>query len=318
MLRTTILSAAILLLAGCGGEAANSPKMAYDNTDSMDSPAGAESTFDSQTPTLASIDTNNTVNQPAENEQQPANAGETETAPPDSPVQRKIIYNATVSIVVPKLETTRQEVKKLVADAGGHIQQFSEQKTYGDRLSGRWVVRIPATKFDDFLAAVVDLGVPESQNIEANEVTAEFYDLDARLNTLRQVERDMLKIMDQHADEVADLLEAQRQLGQVRVDIERIEGRLRQLKDLVALSTVTIDAREDENYTPPQAPTFGERIAHSFGASIETMQRTGEALVLTVVVLAPWALAGVIFLLIPLLIVIAVIRRRMTPRPARA
>jgi hypothetical protein len=172
------------------------------------------------------------------------------------------------------------------------------------------VVRIPATAFDGFLEDVQALGVPESQHIETKEVTDEFVDLDARLTALRRVEQEMLDVMEQHSGKISDVLDARKQLGDVRVEIERIEGQLRKLTDLVAMSTVTIDAREDANYTPPQAPTFAEQIAQTFGGSISALLTAGRGLVLAAVALAPWLVAFLVIVLLPLLLLAAILRRR--------
>ena len=327
MLRAAILStAALLILGGCGRQSASLSGEDYADAKNG-APAGSldrnhvtrnvvlDDSVSFVTANEAKSATPSAVgeaNQPQGGEQQPERIADTAAT---TAVERKIIYNASISLGVAKLESTRKEIKKLVAGAGGHIQQFTEQRNYGDRLSGRWVVRVPATKFDDFLAAVEDLGVPQSQHIETSEVTAEFYDIDARLRTKRQVEQEMLEIIKTGEKKVADLVEAQRQLGHVREEIEVMEGRLRQLSDLVALSTVTIEALEDEKYTPPQAPAFGDRIAQAFGSSIDSLLDAGQALVLAVVVLAPWLLALAIVVVLPLMLLIAAIRRRAV-RPA--
>jgi hypothetical protein len=224
-------------------------------------------------------------------------------------VERKIVYHATLSLVVGDLEKTKQKIDSLVQTSGGYLGQFQEQRIYGDRRSGHWVVRVPSAKFHGFVEDVVELGVSESQQIEAEEITDQYYDLEQRLKNARRVEQEMLEMMEKHSGKMADVLEATKNLGQVRGEIEVLDGRLRRMAHDVAMSTVTIDAREDENYIPPQAPTFAASISSTFGKSLEAMQKCGMGLVLFMVALGPW-LVVLLVLSAPLLLVLAVMRRR--------
>lgn len=316
MMRASLLAGMLLAVGGCGGAdyapGAKSAGFGYSDGASDgglgEANAANEAFYTSRTDTVLEESGSMSPASPVVAVQQPG-------AEQPAPVQRKIIYNAGLSIVVTNLETAKQEIKKLVDASGGYLAQFSEQRTTGDRLSGRWVVRVPSSAFDQFLEDAQDLGTPESQHIETNEVTDQFVDLDARLSALRRVEEEMLEVMEKSSGNVADVLQARKQLGDVRVEIERIEGQLRKLTDLVAMSTVTIDAREDANYTPPQAPTFAEQIAQTFGGSLTTLQAAGRGLVLAAVALIPWLITLLVIFGLPLLVLIAVVRRRQ-PRSA--
>jgi chromosome segregation ATPase len=70
-------------------------------------------------------------------------------------------------------------------------------------------------------------------------VTEEYIDLEARLRTQKALEAQFLEIMKQ-AHKISDALEVQRQIAEVRADIERIEGRRRFLENQSALSTITL------------------------------------------------------------------------------
>jgi hypothetical protein len=78
------------------------------------------------------------------------------------------------------------------------------------------------------------------------------------------------------------------ELGRVREEIERMEGRMRFLTDRVMLTTVTITAREQQNYVPAQAPSFTTDIKQTWTRSFRELQRFGRACALFVVSLAPW------------------------------
>jgi hypothetical protein len=77
-------------------------------------------------------------------------------------------------------------------------------------------------------------------------------------------------------------------LARVRGEIEQMEGRLRFLTNRTELTTVTIVAREVQDYVPPEAPTFVNRIRQSWVDSLHALRLFGEQLVVAVVYAAPW------------------------------
>lgn len=228
-----------------------------------------------------------------------------------SPIEQKIIYTASIDLVVDDIAKTKQQIDSLLKDTGGYVASYREDRSYGDRLRANWVVRIPVAKFDDFMHAVDALGVPERRQQDAQDVTAEFYDFTRRLENKRLLEERILKLLEEHTGEIKDVIEVETQLARVREDIERLEGHLHVLENKVKDTTVTIAAREERNYKPPQAPTFGRRIATTFGGSLSAMRTFGEILVLCAVAIVPWLIVPVTLVV---LLIVMLRRRRAKAR----
>ena len=74
------------------------------------------------------------------------------------------------------------------------------------------------------------------------DVTEEFIDLEARIKTQKALESQFLEIMKQ-ANKVEDALEVQRQVAEVRTEIEKLEGRKRFLENRASLSTITVSLK---------------------------------------------------------------------------
>jgi hypothetical protein len=221
---------------------------------------------------------------------------------PDAPAsQRKIIYTATVALVVEDFAETDRRIQSLAQEFGGFIAEFREDRTYGDRLAGRWVIRTPAARFSEFLEQITALGVPETKQIDAQDVTEEFVDLEARLTNKRKLEERILDLLENQTGEIEDVIAVETELARVREEIERMEGRLRYLKDRVDLTTITITAREEVDYVPPQAPTFTGKVAATWGRSLTAMRQAGEGVALAIVALTPW-LVVLAVILAPVLI----------------
>lgn len=141
-------------------------------------------------------------------------------------------------------------------------------------------------------------------NVNSQDVSEEFIDLDARLRTQRALELQFLEIM-KRANKVEEALEVQRQVAEVRTEIEKLEGRKRFLENQSSLSTITVNIQ-----TPlPIVVTvsgFRYTLRQSAADSLDLAQGVVLFFVRFVIVLAP---IFVIFVL-PLGLIALYFRRR--------
>lgn len=208
--------------------------------------------------------------------------------PAEHAIDRRIIYTAEVGLVVNDFEKLEMELPKLVEETGGFVADVSIDRTSGQNRFGSWQARIPVAKFNEFLEAVDRLGIPESHNQTAQDVTEEYVDLEARIANKKKLEERILDLLESSDGRIKDVIEVERELARVRSEIEQMEGRLRYLKNRIALTTVTISAREQRDYTPPTAPTFLTRLSDSWMESIETLQRALEDSTIGLISAVPW------------------------------
>ena len=230
------------------------------------------------------------------------------------PSARKIVYKATLSLVVEDFGAAEKSITQLVTAAGGYVAQFREDRTLGDLRGGQWVLRVPVDQFEKVLDGAAKLGVTQRREVQSEDVSEEYVDLSARLKSKQGIEARLLELVKNKTDEVRDILTVETELGRVREEIERVEGRLRYLADRVALTTITIDAREQRNYVPPEVPSLAGKIALTFQASLDVLWQATEAAILLVVAIVPFV---VILLLVlgPLFLCLRWLARR-TARPS--
>ncbi len=242
-------------------------------------------------------------------------AGVAAAIPPDVP--RKIVYTADVDLVVEDFAAAAEQVVRLVEQFGGYVAESDLGGTPGVQRHGRWKVRIPVEKFDSFVEGVVTLGELNHRQTDSQDVTEEFYDLEARIKNKTVEEQRLIKHLEETTGKLKDILDVERELSRVREEIERLQGRLRLLANLTSLTTVTINLQERLGYTPVQAPTFGTRIGHRFQASVEQLVRFGEGIVLALVSVVPWLPVWFVVLAATWLIARRLLRRRAAEaRPA--
>ena len=279
------LLVATVLTTGCGssemGMNGGTPQAAYYETSSgeADAPAAADGGWDAAPADdmVVAFD----ADQPPVEAEQPAGQ-------PAAPKVRRIIYTATLGLVVEDFGKTAEQLPQLATEFEGFVSRANLHSLQGSSRSGSWEVRVPAARYEEFLEALRGLGVPESFQQQASDVTEEFVDLEARIASKRKLETRLVSLLENRTGKLADVIEVERELERVRSEIERMEGRLRYLRDQVSLSTVTVQVREEQDYVPPEAPTLTSRITGTWTRSLADLRSFAVGLLLLAVGLAPW------------------------------
>ncbi len=184
-------------------------------------------------------------------------------------VDRKIIRDANLTLEVASPGDAQRKVTSIAESVGGFVVT-SEAKRYENADSGRQgmevtlVVRVPALQFGSVMDQIRAIGTPgDQEKITGQDVTEEFIDLEARIKTQKALEEQFLEIM-KRASKVEDALEVQRQIAEVRTEIEKLEGRKRFLGNRASLSTITVTLHE------PRAIVVS---SSSFGRSVKEAVR---------------------------------------------
>lgn len=203
-------------------------------------------------------------------------------------VDRKIIYNAEVYLSVENFDKTAAALSRLIKQEGGYLAEENVTGTPGSHRTGMWKARIPIDKFDAFVEAVIRLGELERKQTNSQDVTEEFFDLEARIKNKKVEEGRLVKHLEESTGKLKEILDVEREISRVREEIERQQGRLQLLANLTSLTTVTIHFNERLDFRPVAAPTFGTRISRTFQASSRQLLRFGENLILALVSIVPW------------------------------
>ena len=192
-------------------------------------------------------------------------------AQPPAAVERKIIRNADLSIESQNPEESFRRVAALAESKNGFVVTSEAVQPDGaaepERMTVTVMVRVPAEQFEATVEEIRKLGSRVLQDKRTGQdVTEEYIDLQARLQAKRALESQFLEIMKQ-AKQVSEALEVQRQLAEVRSEIEQIEGRRRFLENQSSLSTIKV------TIVPPVqliARTGGikEALRDGFGAAM--------------------------------------------------
>ena len=210
--------------------------------------------------------------------------------------ERKVIRNANLTLETNAPEDAGRKIAAIAESKGGFVVN-SETKTSGanesTRTSVNVTVRVPAAQFDAAVAEIRQTAERVAQEkVSGQDVTEEFIDLEARIRTQKALEAQFLEIM-KGARSVADALEVQRQLAEVRGEIEKVEGRRKFLENQTSFSTITVTLN---------APTVFAAASTGFGAQLWRALGDGVDAALFVVL----GLIRILLAMLPLLILFGI------------
>lgn len=152
---------------------------------------------------------------------------------------RKLIKNGDIEFETHDLNATYKKIIEKVSKYNCYVSSENDSKQE-DRISKNITIRIPSDKFDIIIAELgSEIENFDSKNINIEDVTDQFIDITARLKNKKAVEVQYINIL-KKATKISDILTIEKQIGELRGDIESIEGNLRMLENQVGFSTLNI------------------------------------------------------------------------------
>lgn len=222
---------------------------------------------------------------------------------------RLIIFTANVAVRVEDVPTSVEALIAIADQYRGYVagSNFSEG---GGTPFASVTLKVPAENFQATLDTI--RGIAEkvlSVSVNSEDVTEEFTDLDARLRSLKATEEQLIALLNR-ADTIEDILKVRQQLTQVRVDVERIEGRLNYLERRADLATITVALSERPDGIVGQTDWEPVRIAaEAWEESIEFLQAIATGLI-RLVVFFWWLIVPGMVVLVVLAAGFGAVRRR--------
>lgn len=147
----------------------------------------------------------------------------------DVPVEKRIVvYNAGFRIVVQSIADAIKSMEQIATQTGGYVQQIDRDKI---------TIRVPVQQYSGAVERVAALGQVTDRQLQTQDVTAEYVDLEARLKNARAVHERLTALLEK-AQTTEATLAVEKELGRVGEEIERLQAQLELLKNRVAYSTI--------------------------------------------------------------------------------
>ena len=209
-------------------------------------------------------------------------------------IPRKIQYTADFQLVTDQFTTVETTLHTLIDETQGFVSFADVYTQTGSPRHGVWRARIPIAKFDSFRKGIAKVGEVVRTSVQTKDVTAEYYDLEEHVKSEKAQEEALRELLKRTTDKIENILAVRRELGSIRDEIERSEGRMRLMANLSDLTTVTIQMQEFAKFDPDRPtptkedPTFAGKADKAFRDSWSGLVFCAQIVALAIVVLTPW------------------------------
>ena len=189
------------------------------------------------------------------------------TAPTENP--DKIIYSADATVETTAFDETLAKIDELIEQYGGWVESssisganyYNISRGHTGSRNASYTLRIPSEAFDEVMSGLSALGNVPYSHVYTENVTAQYYDTQARLDSFKTQEQSLLKLMEK-AESVEDIITIESKLAEVRYSIESLQSSLNNWDRRVSYSTVYLSVEEVAEYTPETVvkPSFGQKL----------------------------------------------------------
>lgn len=188
------------------------------------------------------------------------------------PEGRKWIITVNMSAETEDLDALMEALNGKISGLGGYVE---DQDSYNGSMyssrryrSASLTVRIPAERVDEFTEEMSGIANVVSTSLSREDITLSYVATESRVKALQTEEARLLELMEQ-AETMADLLEIESRLTDVRYELENRASQLRLYDNQVDYATIYLSIDEVQEYTPVEEPTVWERISGGFVSSIK-------------------------------------------------
>ena len=160
-------------------------------------------------------------------------------------LDRMVIRTAQMSLEVTDMEQALSQVRQIAQQGGGIVSASNtrvERVDDQERTIADLTIQVRGEGAEAALSALRALGKVTSETSTSQDVTEEYVDLESNLRNLQASEAAVIRLMDR-AQRIEDVVALQRELTNIRGQIERIQGRKRYLERRTDMATITLSMR---------------------------------------------------------------------------
>lgn len=206
-----------------------------------------------------------------------------------APSERKIITTGQVALIVKVYDPFYKALEQQLQQVGGYVSNLEATRDSGSVRYATITIRIPPARTNLMVSWLREQGMIQSENIKAEDVSEEYYDIQARLANAKRLEARLLDMVQKNTGKLADLVMLEEKIGEVRENIEQMEGRIRNMDRLISLATLTLNIQV-QGSTIAATPTFASRALHAWKHSLKALKEVSQSGLLALIVILPWIL----------------------------
>ncbi len=213
--------------------------------------------------------------------------------------KQMMIYNGSFHIIVKDMKDASSQITQKVRESQGYLVNSNSSEN-SQHYYAHYEYRIPVNGFHSLIDEInnMELGTITNQGVTGQDITKEYYDLDARLNAKKIYEKRLLDFLEK-ANKTEDLLKISNDLNRVEEDIDRMQGQLDYYKYHADFSTLIIDLEQSKDNVVPNA-TAWEKSTNGFQKSIDDIVQFFTAIFVWIISYSPILILFIILLFIVL------------------
>lgn len=218
--------------------------------------------------------------------------------------ERLVVEQSSLSLLVDNVREKVDQLIEHVETKGGYMVSSSLTQP-GEAPFATVVVRVPSEELRPALEYFRSLAIKvTSENLIGWDVTDEYVDLEAKLETLNKTKTKFEEILDK-ATKVEDILRVQREIINLQTQIDNLKGRQEYLKKTAENAKLTVYLSTDEWALPymPEEPVFRPRVI--FKQAVRSLVKVWRGIVKGAIWLGVYS-----FILVPVLLILYWRRKR--------
>jgi len=195
---------------------------------------------------------------------------------------RMVVKTADLGIRSEDVRGSAEEARLVAGRFGGEVLSSRVYAGSGP-VSAELVLSVPSGEFEAALDELRGLGNRvTTDTVEGQDVTEEFVDLESRERNLLAAEESLLTLYDR-AESVEGTLTVERELTDIRGQIEEAQGRIQYLERRTATSEIILHLEPVVTAPPQQAWSPSAVAARAWDASLGVLQAAATAFISAVV-----------------------------------
>jgi hypothetical protein len=213
----------------------------------------------------------------------------------------RIVYTGSLRLEVENIDAAVKAGRQVVGRVGGYLAGSSQTRDEKQQVASI-TYRIPAERWEDALDALRALGTVVGEDTDAEEVTSQLVDLEARIRNLRASEAAVMRLTED-ASGIDELLTVESRLAALRGQIEQLDAQRAALEDRAAFGTLTVTFATVATIAAAPSPTPSAAPAWDAGRDVSAATSTLVGMLQAVTSAGIWF--GIVWL--PVLAVVALV-----------
>ena len=185
----------------------------------------------------------------------------------------KLIKTANYRFEVDNVKKSAAAIETAIKKYPAYISA-SDMRLENPILENKMTIRVQNEFFQDLLKEIDQQArYVNHRDVKTEDVAKQFVDLESRLKTKREVEERYMEILRKKAGTIEELLNAEKQIGELHEDIEATISRINYLKDEVRYSTIELEFYQiiSQEIAIANGPSTGHQFGKAFIAGWDGM-----------------------------------------------